>query len=250
MKSLKSLWKSIDKVTRKYTPEILTGLGVASMVTGAGLMIPATIKTVRTLDSMPEDAPAKEKVKAVAPNYIWPAMTVVSGALCVGGGCAKGHRRTAVATTAATMFRTALEDTRSAIKEEFGEAKLTKVNNRVAKKQLERDPVSDKSVLVIGNGNMLCYDSVTGRYFRTDIDKLKAAINTCNANLITDMYVSLNDFHYEIGLSSTELGDTLGWNIDDGLIDITFAYQAAENGEPCLALEYLTSPKYDYSKLG
>ena len=38
------------------------------------------------------------------------------------------------------------------------------------------------------------------------------------------MYISLNDFYYEIGLDNIKLGDELGWNIDDGYIDLSLIH--------------------------
>ena len=60
------------------------------------------------------------------------------------------------------------------------------------------------------------------------------------------MYVSLNDFYYEIGLPSIKLGDDIGWNIDNGYIDLHFSSQLAEDGRPCLVIDYLYGPRYDY----
>ena len=63
------------------------------------------------------------------------------------------------------------------------------------------------------------------------------------------MYVSLNDFFSELGLSHTDLGDDLGWNIDGGKIEVDFSSQIADHGTPCLVVGYLVAPRYDYSKL-
>ena len=69
--------------------------------------------------------------------------------------------------------------------------------------------------------------------------------------MITDMYVSLNDFYYEIGLQEIKLGDNLGWSVNKGLIDINIDpphYQQAENGEPCIVLDYIVPPYYEYDR--
>ena len=33
--------------------------------------------------------------------------------------------------------------------------------------------------------------------------------------MMNDMYISLNDFYYEIGLDPIKIGSDIGWNIDD-----------------------------------
>lgn len=61
------------------------------------------------------------------------------------------------------------------------------------------------------------------------------------------MYASLNDFYDLIGLKPINVGYDLGWNIDDGEIDIYFSSQLAEDGTPCLVIDYSVAPKCDFS---
>ena len=63
-------------------------------------------------------------------------------------------------------------------------------------------------------------------------------------------YVSLNEFYSELGLSPIKMGDDLGWNIDDREIRVDFSSQLAEDGTPCLVIDFSVSPKKEYSKLG
>ena len=68
-----------------------------------------------------------------------------------------------------------------------------------------------------------------------------------------DSYVSLNDFYDEVDspdLSHSEMGDELGWSIDDGLLDVEFGSQITDDGRPCIVLNYNIYPKYNYYKLG
>lgn len=61
-----------------------------------------------------------------------------------------------------------------------------------------------------------------------------------------EIYISLNDLYFELGLDNIKLGDELGWNIDKGYIDINFSSQLDANGTPCLVLDYRVAPVYDY----
>lgn len=63
------------------------------------------------------------------------------------------------------------------------------------------------------------------------------------------MYAALNDFYNEIGLSNTDMGDELGWNLDDGLLEISYGAMVADDGRPCITLDYHVAPRYDFSKL-
>ena len=62
------------------------------------------------------------------------------------------------------------------------------------------------------------------------------------------MYVSLNDFYYELGLENIELGEELGWNVNNGLVELNFSSQLSSDETPCLVMNYNIAPRYDYYK--
>ena len=62
------------------------------------------------------------------------------------------------------------------------------------------------------------------------------------------MYASLNEFYEALGLPPTEIGDKLGWKLDDGEIRVEYDAILTDEGRPCLSISYNVTPKYDYSK--
>ena len=106
-----------------------------------------------------------------------------------------------------------------------------------------------REVIITEKGNTLCYDAISGRYFKGDIDKIKKAEYELNRQMRDEMYISLNDFYYEIGLDNIKIGDELGWNIDDGYIDLSFSSQLASDGTPCLVIDYSIAPRYNFGEL-
>ena len=44
-------------------------------------------------------------------------------------------------------------------------------------------------------------------------DTIKKIVNELNRRMLSESYISLNDFYYELGLSFTKMGDQLGWNV-------------------------------------
>ena len=101
-----------------------------------------------------------------------------------------------------------------------------------------------------GGGETRCYDVLFGRYFKSDRNKIERAVNELNRRMLTDQFVSLNEFYYEIGLPGIKIGDELGWNIEKGYIDIQFGSHLSEDGTPCLAIVYTVGPQYGYNVLG
>ena len=123
------------------------------------------------------------------------------------------------------------------------------IRDKIDKEHIDRDPVSKKEVIVTKAGETLCYDSLSGRYFKSDIEQIKKAVNELNKTMLRDMYVSLNEFYDELDLAHTDMGDQIGWKVDNGLVEVDFSSQIAEDGTPCIVIRFDMPPKYDYSKL-
>ena len=95
-------------------------------------------------------------------------------------------------------------------------------------------------------GNTLCYDTISGRYFTSDIEKINKIVNDINRDLRDKMYIPLNEFYYRLGLDGIKAGDLLGWNIEKGYLEVKFTSQLAEDGTPALVIDYIVAPKYNY----
>ena len=249
------LAKSAQLTSAKHSPEILTGIGIAGMITSGILAVRATPKALLLIEAKhtelglehDEKLPPAEAVKATWKCYIPAAVTSLMSIICLVGASSVSARRTAALATAYKLSETALAEYQEKVIEEVGEKKERVIRDKVAEECIKKDPVSNHEVIITGKGTTLCYDGTFGRYFRSDIDSIKKAINKVNRSVVTDMYVSLNDFYDEIGLSPTKIGDDLGWNLDDGEIDVDFSSQLAEDGTPCLVIRYTVAPKYDFS---
>ena len=60
--------------------------------------------------------------------------------------------------------------------------------------------------------------------------------------------VSLNDFYCELGLDTTNIGDTIGWRSDKGFVELSFYAIKDKKERPCLALDYHVAPYHDYDR--
>ncbi|MBS6180519.1 MAG: hypothetical protein KH921_07000 [Erysipelotrichaceae bacterium] len=239
---------------KKHSPEILTGIGIAGMITTTVLAVRATPKALILMEEKKKEteentlAPV-EVVKTTWICYVPAAVTGAVSVACLVGASSVNVRRNAALATAYTLSESALKEYQNKVVEVIGEKKEQVVRDAIAKDKIEQNPVSSREVIITEKGNTLCYDAVSGRYFKCDIDKLKKAENELNRQMRDEMYVSLNDFYYEIGLNGIGLGDELGWNIDRGYIDLEFSSQLADDGTPCLVIGYHIAPRYDYRTL-
>ena len=250
---LTKIFNDVKVGFNKNSPAILTGIGITGMLTSTVLAVKATPKALKLLDQAENDKcdelTTVEKIKVAWKPYI-PA--VISGSVsiaCLIGANSAHAKRNAALATAYKISESALTDYRSKVIETVGEKKEKTIREKVDKERLQQAPVSKNEVIVTSNDNTLCFDAISGRYFTSDIEKLKKAENELNKRTLSEMYISLNEFYNEIGLSGNDIGNNLGWNIDDGLIDLHFSSQLADDGRPCVVVDYHIAPRYGYEKL-
>lgn len=255
--NLSALVKTVQAFTTKHTPEILVGLGITSMVTSTILAVRATPKAVKLIEAKKEELQVDkltpvDTVKTCWKCYIPTVVTGVVGVSCVIGSTSVSVRRHAALATAYSLSETALTEYREKVVETIGEKKEKAVRERIAEEKLEKNPVNNAEVIVTGKGETLCYDHLSGRYFKSDIDTIQRIVNELNRDMITDMYVSLNTFYEALGLEPTELGYSMGWTIDmdrRGFIELNFSAKIATDGTPCIVVDYINAPKYGFDQL-
>lgn len=253
-KEIAKSFLSLKTAIKKHSPEILTGIGIAGMITTTVMAVRATPKALILIEERKEEIGAEkleamDMVKTTWACYIPAAITGTLSVACLIGASSVNARRNTALATAYTLSESALKDYQGKVIEMFGEKKNEAVKDAVAKDKVEKNPVVTREVIITEKGNTLCYDAISGRYFKSDIEKIKKAECELNRQMLDDMYVSLNDFYYEIGLDSVKLGDELGWNVDSGYIDLSFSSQLASDGTPCLVIDYSVAPRYDYRNL-
>lgn len=247
--------KSIKGVLERHAPEILTGIGVAGMVTSTVLAVKATPKACLLINDRKDELeveklPVTELIKTTWKCYIPAVVTCGASIACLVGASSVNFKRNAALATAYKLSEAALSEYKDAVIETIGEKKEQSVRDKVAEERLKKNPVSKSEVIVTGNGTTLCYDPVGNSYFKSSIQQIESAKNKLNARMLSENYVSLNDFYDELGIGPTKLGDDLGWDIyKDGLIDIAFSSRLAEDGTPCLVMDYSVAPRYEYYKV-
>lgn len=253
----------MGQVLTKNSPTILTGLSVTGLLTTVGMAVQATPKAMAIIDdefweryevegcdydyaTRLKSLSFKEKISLTWKCYVPTAIMGVLTIGCIIGANSINLRRNAALASVYSITETALKEYQAKVVETLGEAKAKKIKDDIAKDRVQNNPVNNKEVIITGKGEMLCYDPISGRYFKNDIEKIRKAQNDLNRDLLADMCISLNDIYYGIGLPETKIGDDLGWYINDGLIEFDFSSQLTENGEPCLVLGYKVDPRYNY----
>ena len=253
-KGISNFIKTVGNKLSEHSPEILTGIGITGLLSTTVLAVKATPKALRLIDEKKEENNTDELtnievIKTCWKCYIPAAVTASISVACIIGANTVNNKRNAVLATAYKLSESAFSEYKEKVIETIGEKKEEEVRDKIAKDRIEKNPVNNNEVIITGKGDVLCYDVVSGRYFKSDVDKIRKAENTLNKKLMNDMYCSLNEFYDLIGLPFTQMGFDLGWNVNDSLVEIEFSTQLSEDDTPCVVIQYSVLPKCDYQHL-
>lgn len=257
-----NLTKTVSKAVKHNSPAILTAMAIAGTVSTAILATKATVQAMvalqedfdpdptqpgyESLHKALQETPKQELVKRFWTLYVPAVATCGVTIACIIGVNTVHTRRSAALMSAYSLTENAFKEYKEKVVETIGTSKEQKVRDEVAKDRILNDPVSDNVIYMTGTGSVLCYETITGRYFEGDMETLRKAQNDINAQILNDMYASQNDFFREINLPPTGFGETMGWNTDKRL-DLQFSSILTEDGKPCLSVGYghLPFPQYD-----
>jgi len=277
MKSITQIAKNLGGVVSKNSPTILIGVSVAGLVTTTILGIKATPKALSVIDDHvwklyeneienPDETSFAEWLGVDTNEYSWKdksnilsrrerirltwklylptaAVGIVTIA-CIIGANHISLRRNAALASIYGITEAAFKEYQTKVVETIGKNKELKVRDEISGDHIKKNPPGMNEVIFTGKGEVMCYDSLSGRYFKSDIEKIRRAVNELNRRLMTEMFITINELYDAIGLSNTALGHLMGWDIDTGMVEIDFSAQLTEEGDPCLALNYKIEPKF------
>lgn len=241
---------------------ILTGIGVAGTVTTAVLTGRASIKATRLISAEEdrieraylgngEGAPkmsTKEKVRYVWPLYIPP---IGVGGMTIGSIIMANRlssKKAAALAAAYGLSERAFQEYRDKIVEKLGENKATQIRDEVAQDRVNRNPVNTREVILAGTGEVLFFDNLTGRYFQSTVENVKAAQNKVNEEVFHHMYASLTTFYEHVGLPGTAFSDDVGFNTDY-ICEVQFSATISSDNRPCIAIGFAVGPTENYKRL-
>ena len=259
MPSVKSLAKAAGSFLDRNSPTILTALAAGGVVSTAVLAVRATPMALSKIevaridwDAQGNDTPMPRTaiVKAAWTEYVPAAGVGVMTIVAIVMANSIHLRRQAAVMSLYTITEGAFREYQEQVTEEIGKNKEQKVRDAVVQKRINENPPSNEMILL--DTEELCYDMHSGRYFKSSMEKIRAAQNIINEGMIKgDSFASLNDFYSLIGLPEVKMGTDLGWNTE-AMLDLEFTsilvHEGKYEGKPCLAVDFRVSPMQDYSK--
>lgn len=223
--------KAFGRFLSKNSPEILTGTGIALMITGVGLAIYDTFKyderirkeNRKRMHNQEPELTTKEKAKIGVAYYIPTTVATLGAAACFIASDKVHAKRNAALATICGASETALQVYKDKIVEFFGEEKENEISDSIVKEQAiaaakdipvvpELEEPSDGD----SNEKHWFYDPRTTKWIRSD----KLTIEHCILdlkNLVTDQqFASLSDWYDILNQDYPEGSDLVGWNSING----------------------------------
>lgn len=248
---LGNLVKTVSEFTDKNSPAILTGLGVAGMVTTVVLAVKATPRVNEILEKKEAEGASKvEKLKAVAP-VVGPALAMgVATTACIVGSNVQSSKKIAALSAAYSIAEAGTREWVEKTKEVVGDKTMEKIHDAICEEKVKDNPPpigsetsgNGTEVVITGHGDVLCYDAFTSKYFRSNPEYIRKVINDMNQKMFVENYITLNEMFDALGLDRCKMGENFGWNIEQGQIEPWFSSMLTDSNQPVLVLDYNAGP--------
>lgn len=271
--------------TKKNSPHIFFGLGIAGIIGSTVLACRATLKLDKEIDKIKTDidvaksmsdavavtngaysemdyrkeltrAYAKSGVKIVqlyAPSIVLGTASIAA----LTGSHVQLTRRNQALTGALTLVTTAFEDYRERVRDELGEEKENDLFRGVTEKQITEE--GKKKLVKTQTGKILSpyarlFDKDTSWCWKPHAESNRIFLTVqesyANNQLKARGHVFLNDVYDSLGLERTREGQIVGWLYENGgFVDFGLNNDGANPLEPSIWLDFNVDPGTMYDKI-
>lgn len=239
-----------SKLAADNAPTILTAVGVVGTITTAVLTHKAAFRAHEIL--LLEDAERKgreieapvltntEIIQLTWKEYIPPVISGIVTVTAVIGANRIGLSRTAALAAAMKLSEKQFNEYKDKVVEKLTPPKEKALREELAQDKVTRTPPTGQQILVQGIES-LCFEPLTGRYFKSDYESLRRAQNDINRQILDNRYATIGEFYGMLGLEPTKLANEIGWSLQNDLA-LEISTTLADNGQPVLVVDYERMP--------
>lgn len=256
------IFKQAQHLIAENSAALLTGTGIVGVVTTAVLTGKASFKASTIFNEVAYEAAMAE----VTPDISYesalrdiPVMTLTDKAKMVGSlyvpaiasgvttiGAILFSYRISVSKSAALaaaygISEKAFSEYKEKVLEHVTPKKAGEIKDDVARDQLAKNTPPSSEVIVIADGDMLCLDAFSGRYFRCSIEKIRRAENDIISEISNHNTATLGDFYEKIGLPQTDISEKFKWTLNNYL-ETEFTTTITDDGRPCVVVTFVNAP--------
>ena len=251
---IKHIWKATKLFVKDNDSLILTSLAAVGVVTTTFF----AFEGGKNAEEITAEHERRSKVpltaqerflltwKCYAPATI---MAILSIGAIIGAQRLNGRKQAALA-AAYGLAQKSLMDYREEVEKLVGPKKTAAINEATSARAIaQTQQPSEAAIIITGDGEQLCFETWTSRYFKSSAEKIRRAENEFNKKVFHEGYGSLNEFYEMIGLPPSDLGEQLGWT-SDSLLDLVFDSHLTPDDKAALAISFRKAPNVNYWRVG
>ena len=217
---MKKIGRKLLAKTKKNSNYILAagaviGLGATVYFVAKGQMRADEILAKRKEEADPEIEEVltkKELLKMTWKCYIPAAISTGATLFCIVGSTYISAKQIAALTASVAAIRASRDQLEQAIREKYGDEALVELKKKMTLFKPEKEVVIIKTTAEeTGNGDLLCFEGYSGRWFRSSPEAVKKAIDELEDQIRRYDCASLNDFYRFLGIEETHFGNEHGW---------------------------------------
>ena len=248
--------KTVKGLLGRKSPTILTVLSIGGLI---GTVVMAVRATPKVLDLIADEKHFREeseedewrvpmtRVDIVKLTWMCYMPAVAMGCATIAsiiGSNTINLKRNAALTGAYYLSETALKEYQAKIIETIGAKKAKLIKDEIAQDRVNKTKKESNTIIITGNGDTLCLDIVSGRYFKSSVDKINKAENAINKCMRDQMWMSLNEIYGFMDLDPISIGGECGWDINtDGEFGFDISTTMSDDDTPCITVNFITSSR-------
>ena len=235
----------LKKFASQNSTQLLTGTAIAGVAATAYLAAKAGSRAgehLKYLQSKSEEPLSLEEKVRFTWRFFVPTLgsaTLTVSAIVLAQRI--NERRAAALAGLYALSEKALLDHKDKVEELLGTEKAREVEHRVTQDKINETSGSTE-VLILGTEETLIYDTWSGRYFKSSENTIMQTQNSFNNNLMSDNFMTANEFYSMLGLDYIDAGNEVGWT-PDFMVDIHIGTHKTVDGKPCLSIEHRYPPR-------
>lgn len=251
--------KTVSTSAVKHSPEILTAAGTIGLVVAGIIAVKETPKAIKIKEEYESRVDTEEPItlvdeikicwKVYLPSVLIGTLSIVS----IIFARRLDAKRMAAWAAAYQISETSINRLEQSIKDEYGEKKLKKMQDKADLKVMEEHPIVPDQIIDTGDGDDLFCDYYSGHYFRSSVNAINGRYNNFIAKLNREDYLTPNDWLYF--LSIPRMGEDVGDNsyftskqFQSGELweEPVYIYGPGINDKPCAVVKLSCKPLNEY----
>ncbi len=249
---MKNIASGLTQILIQNAPKICIYLGLGGLIKAT---VDSGIKASQVKEKI-EKYKKENNIEIISPaDYIkltWKDYAPIaleaamSACLIVAGDTAHTHRTAALA-TAYSISSTSLEQYKQKVQETLTEDKFKEIEQKIAQEKVNQNPAGNNTVVVTGKGDYLCYEPISGQYFRSTWDSIhQTYLNLMDTAMQGSGVITLADWLYALGLNVSKYDNNPRWDLSNGKANWPNIYASsviADNDEPAISIGYMSEPR-------